>query len=61
MAATSIAGSQPRKALQHLQAALALHWAFNFTWMHSAIRCTPAMAVGICRKPLRVGDLLMAS
>jgi transposase-like protein/IS1 family transposase len=47
------------KKWENLKAALALHfWAFNFTWFHSAIRCTPAMAAGICRKPLRVSDLL---
>jgi transposase-like protein/IS1 family transposase len=47
------------KKWENLKAALALHfWAFNFAWMHSAIRCTPAMAAGICRKPLRVADLL---
>ncbi len=49
------------KRWENLQAALALHfWAYNFTWMHSTIRCTPAMAAGIARKPLRVGDLLAA-
>jgi IS1 family transposase len=49
------------KKWENLKAALALHfWAFNFAWMHSSIRCTPAMAAGICRKPLRVADLLVA-
>jgi transposase-like protein/IS1 family transposase len=49
------------KRWENLRAALALHfWAYNFTWMHSTIRCTPAMAAGIARKPLRVGDLLTA-
>jgi len=47
------------KKWENLQAALALHfWAFNFCWMHRTIRCTPAMAAGVARKPLRVGDLL---
>jgi transposase-like protein/IS1 family transposase len=49
------------KKWENLKAALALHfWAFNFAWMHSAIRMTPAMKAGICRKPLRVADLLAA-
>jgi IS1 family transposase/transposase-like protein len=49
------------KKWENLRAALALHfWAYNFTWMHSTIRCTPAMAAGVARKPLRVGDLLAA-
>jgi IS1 family transposase/transposase-like protein len=49
------------KKWENLQAALALHfWNYNFCWMHSAIRCTPAMAAGVARKPLRVGDLLAA-
>jgi IS1 family transposase len=49
------------KKWENLKAALALHfWAFNFAWMHSSIRMTPAMKAGICRKPLRVGDLLAA-
>jgi IS1 family transposase/transposase-like protein len=47
------------KRWENLKAALALHfWAFNFCWMHKTIRCTPAMAAGVARKPLRVGDLL---
>jgi hypothetical protein len=49
------------KKWENLQAALALHfWNYNFCWMHSAIRCTPAMAAGVARKPLRVADLLAA-
>jgi IS1 family transposase len=49
------------KKWENLQAALALHfWNYNFCWMHSTIRCTPAMAAGVARKPLRVGDLLAA-
>ena len=49
------------KKWENLRAALTLHfWAYNFTWMHSTIRCTPAMAAGIARMPLRVGDLLAA-
>jgi IS1 family transposase/transposase-like protein len=49
------------KKWENLQAALALHfWNYNFCWMHSTIRCTPAMAAGVARKPLRVADLLAA-
>ena len=44
---------------ENLRAALALHFAaYNFTWMHSSIRMTPAMKAGIARKPWSVGDLL---
>jgi hypothetical protein len=47
------------KRWENLKAALALHfWAFNFCWMHSTIRCTPAMAAGVAWRPLRVADLL---
>jgi transposase-like protein/IS1 family transposase len=45
----------------NLRAALALHFAaYNFTWMHSTIRMTPAMKAGITRKPWTVRDLLVA-
>jgi IS1 family transposase len=46
---------------ENLRAALALHFAaYNFCWMHRTIRCTPAMAAGLVRKPWAVGDLLAA-
>ncbi|HVF60314.1 MAG TPA: IS1 family transposase [Thermoanaerobaculia bacterium] len=46
---------------ENLRAALALHFAaYNFTWMHSTIRMTPAMKAGIARKPWTVRDLLLA-
>jgi len=49
------------KKWENLKAAFALHfWTFNYCWMHSTIRCTPAMAAGVARKPLRVADLLTA-
>jgi IS1 family transposase len=49
------------KKRENLRAALALHFAaYNFTWMHSAIRMTPAMKAGLARKPLRIIDLLTA-
>lgn len=49
------------KKWENLRAALALHfWNYNFCWMHSTIRMTPAMKAGIARKPLRVADLFAA-
>ena len=46
---------------ENLRAALALHFAaYNFTWMHSSIRMTPAMKAGIARAPWSVRDLLVA-
>ncbi len=46
---------------ENLRAALALHFAaYNFAWMHSSIRMTPAMKAGLVRKPWTVRDLLMA-
>jgi IS1 family transposase len=49
------------KKRENLKAALALHFAaYNFTWMHRTIRCTPAMAAGIARKPWTMRDLLTA-
>jgi IS1 family transposase len=48
------------KKWKNLRSALALHfWNYNFCWMHSTIRCTPAMAAGVARRPLRVADLLV--
>jgi IS1 family transposase/transposase-like protein len=47
------------KKWENLRAALALHfWNYNFCWMHSTIRMTPAMKAGIARKPLCIGDLV---
>ena len=46
---------------ENLRAALALHFAaYNFCWMHSSIRMTPAMKAGLVRKPWAVRDLLAA-
>jgi len=46
----------------NLRAALALHFAaYNFTWMHSGIRMTPAMKAGIARAPWSLADLLTAA
>jgi lambda repressor-like predicted transcriptional regulator len=47
---------------ENLRAALALHFAaYNFTWMHSSIRMTPAMKAGIARKPWSLAELLLAA
>lgn len=49
------------KKREALRSAVALFVAaYNFTWMHSSIRCTPVMAAGIARKPWSVRDLLTA-
>jgi IS1 family transposase/transposase-like protein len=49
------------KKWENLKAAIALHfWNYNFCWMHSSIRMTPAMKAGIAKKPLRVSDLIAA-
>jgi transposase-like protein len=46
---------------ENLKAALALHFAaYNFTWMHSSIRMTPAMKAGIARAPWSMRDLLVS-
>ena len=47
------------KRWENLRAALALHfWNYNFCWMHSTIRMTPAMKAGITRKPWSIGKLV---
>jgi hypothetical protein len=49
------------KKWENLKAALALHfWNYNFCWMHSTIRMTPAMKAGITREPMMMADLLAA-
>ncbi len=49
------------KKWENLRAALALHfWNYNFCWMHSTIRMTPAMKAGVSRKPMAVADLVAA-
>jgi hypothetical protein len=43
----------------NLRAAMALFFAYyNFYKIHRSIRCTPAMAAGIARKPWEMADLL---
>jgi len=47
------------KKLENFKAAVALHFAYyNFVKRHNTLRCTPAMAAGIERDFLSVGDLV---
>jgi IS1 family transposase len=47
------------KKLENFEAAVALHFAYyNFVRTHSTIRCTPAMAAGVEKSFLTVGDLV---
>lgn len=47
------------KKRENFEAAVALHFAYyNFVKTHSAVRCTPAMAAGVERSFLTVGDLV---
>jgi len=50
------------KKLANFEAAVALHFAYyNFVKTHSAVRCTPAMAAGVEKSFLTVGDLVEAA
>ena len=50
------------KKLENFEAAVALHFAYyNFVKTHGAIRCTPAMAAGVEKSFLTVGDLVEAA
>jgi IS1 family transposase len=50
------------KKIENFEAAVALHFAYyNFVKTHGAIRCTPAMAAGVERSFLTVGDLVEAA
>ena len=50
------------KKLENFEAAVALHFAYyNFVKTHSSIRCTPAMAAGVEKSFLTVGDLVEAA
>ena len=50
------------KKLENFQAATALHFAYyNFVKSHSAIRCTPAMALGVSSRLWKVEDLVALS
>lgn len=47
------------KKLENFKAATALHFAYyNFVKTHSAIRCTPAMALGVSSRLWKVEDLV---
>ena len=50
------------KKFENFEAAVALHFAYyNFVKRHNSLRCTPAMAAGIERDFLSVGDLVEAA
>jgi IS1 family transposase len=50
------------KKLENFEAAVALHFAYyNLVKRHGTLRCTPAMAAGIERDFLTVGDLVEAA
>jgi IS1 family transposase len=50
------------KKLENFRAATALHFAYyNFVKMHSSIRCTPAMALGVSSRLWKVEDLVALS
>jgi IS1 family transposase len=50
------------KKLENFEAAVALHFSYyNFVKRHNTLRCTPAMAAGVEKSFLSVGDLLEAS
>jgi IS1 family transposase len=50
------------KKLENFEAAVALHFAYyNFVKTHGSIRCTPAMAAGVEKSFLTVGDLVEAA
>lgn len=49
------------KKIENFEAAVALHFAYyNFVKTHGSIRCTPAMAAGVEKSFLTVGDLVEA-
>jgi IS1 family transposase len=50
------------KKIENFEAAVALHFAYyNFVKTHGALRCTPAMAAGVEKSFLTVGDLVEAA
>jgi len=50
------------RKIENFEAAVALHFAYyNFVKTHSAVRCTPAMAAGVEKSFLTVGDLVEAA
>jgi hypothetical protein len=47
------------KKLDNFKAAIALHFAYyNFVKVHSTVRCTPAMALGVSSRLWTVADLV---
>jgi len=47
------------KKLENFEAAVALHFAYyNFVRTHGSLKCTPAMAAGVEKSFLTVGDLV---
>ena len=47
------------KKLVNLKAALALHFAhYNFCWVHSTLRVTPAMAAGVTERVWELKELV---
>jgi hypothetical protein len=47
------------KKLENFKAAVALHFAYyNFVKIHSSVRMTPAMAVGVSSRLWTVADLV---
>jgi len=50
------------KKLENLKAAIALHFAhYNFVRVHSSLKATPAMALGIDSRPWTIQELIEAS
>jgi IS1 family transposase len=50
------------KKIENFQAAVGLHFAYyNFVKRHNTLRCTPAMAAGVEKTFLSVGDLIEAA
>ncbi|HKO98268.1 MAG TPA: hypothetical protein VJU86_14820 [Pyrinomonadaceae bacterium] len=50
------------KKIENFEAAVALHFAYyNFVKTHGTLRCTPAMAAGVEKSFLTVGDLVEAA
>jgi IS1 family transposase len=50
------------KKLESFEAAVALHFAYyNFVKTHGSLKCTPAMAAGVEKSFLTVGDLVEAA
>ncbi len=50
------------KKLENFEAAVALHFAYyNFVRTHGSLKCTPAMAAGVEKSFLTVGDLVEAA